>query len=75
MRNDGGPISSEESTKKTRPAAPEKRLSQAGAAKVVEKDGATTTVFQCQGFGNCNMTFTRSEHLARHIRCVQFEYV
>lgn len=57
-------------SKKTRPGAPEKRLSQAGAAKVVEKDGGTTTIFQCQGFEGCNMTFTRSEHLARHIRCV-----
>ncbi|GMF03558.1 unnamed protein product [Ambrosiozyma monospora] len=25
-------------------------------------------VFQCTGYPNCNMTFTRSEHLARHIR-------
>ena len=25
-------------------------------------------IFQCSGFGNCSMTFTRSEHLARHIR-------
>lgn len=40
----------------------------AGTAKTIEKDGQTTTIFQCRGFGNCNMTFTRSEHLARHIR-------
>lgn len=25
-------------------------------------------VFRCTGFGNCNMAFSRSEHLARHIR-------
>ncbi|KAK9471752.1 uncharacterized protein V1510DRAFT_419531 [Dipodascopsis tothii] len=25
-------------------------------------------IFQCSGYGNCKMTFTRSEHLARHIR-------
>ncbi|KAK9457873.1 hypothetical protein V1511DRAFT_454880 [Dipodascopsis uninucleata] len=25
-------------------------------------------VFQCTGYGDCRMTFTRSEHLARHIR-------
>ena len=25
-------------------------------------------LFQCQGFGDCRMVFTRSEHLARHIR-------
>lgn len=30
--------------------------------------GSGTTVFQCQGFGDCRMVFTRSEHLARHIR-------
>ncbi|EMR08408.1 hypothetical protein PNEG_03244 [Pneumocystis murina B123] len=24
--------------------------------------------FQCSGFGNCHMQFSRSEHLARHIR-------
>ena len=25
-------------------------------------------IFQCSGYGQCNMTFTRSEHLARHVR-------
>ncbi|KAI8374221.1 uncharacterized protein BYT42DRAFT_499248 [Radiomyces spectabilis] len=25
-------------------------------------------VFQCQGYGDCRMVFTRSEHLARHMR-------
>lgn len=25
-------------------------------------------IFQCVGYDNCNMTFTRSEHLARHVR-------
>lgn len=30
--------------------------------------GNGTAVFQCQGFGDCRMVFTRSEHLARHIR-------
>ncbi|ORZ20336.1 hypothetical protein BCR42DRAFT_408560 [Absidia repens] len=25
-------------------------------------------LFQCTGFGDCNMVFTRSEHLARHAR-------
>ncbi|PWN20042.1 hypothetical protein BCV69DRAFT_217230 [Microstroma glucosiphilum] len=38
-------------------------------ARVTDRDGtAPTTIFQCRGFGDCNMTFTRSEHLARHIR-------
>lgn len=30
--------------------------------------GNSAAVFQCQGFGDCRMVFTRSEHLARHIR-------
>lgn len=25
-------------------------------------------VFQCTGYGDCSMVFTRSEHLARHMR-------
>lgn len=25
-------------------------------------------LFQCTGFGDCRMVFTRSEHLARHSR-------
>ena len=25
-------------------------------------------LFQCKGFGDCHMVFTRSEHLARHTR-------
>ncbi|GAA6049841.1 hypothetical protein JCM3770_004210 [Rhodotorula araucariae] len=25
-------------------------------------------MFRCNGFGDCQMTFTRSEHLARHVR-------
>jgi hypothetical protein len=30
----------------------------------------STKVFQCTGYGECTMQFTRSEHLARHIRFV-----
>lgn len=26
--------------------------------------------FQCIGYGSCNLSFTRSEHLSRHIRLV-----
>ena len=33
--------------------------------KVKKKKG---TKFHCTGFGDCNLSFTRSEHLARHIR-------
>ncbi|TGZ81167.1 hypothetical protein EX30DRAFT_267950 [Ascodesmis nigricans] len=37
----------------------------ASSGKVKKKKG---TKFHCKGFGNCNLSFTRSEHLARHIR-------
>ena len=30
----------------------------------------STKLFQCTGYGDCTMQFTRSEHLARHIRFV-----
>ncbi|KAF9925489.1 hypothetical protein FBU30_004741 [Linnemannia zychae] len=30
--------------------------------------GAKGKLFQCSGFGDCRMVFTRSEHLARHAR-------
>src|ERR1700737_739660 len=33
----------------------------------------STKVFQCTGYGDCTMQFTRSEHLARHIRYVAYE--
>ncbi|KAN0066221.1 Up in starvation [Thecaphora frezii] len=37
-----------------------------------KSDGGNTTgnvtMFQCRGFGDCKMVFTRSEHLARHVR-------
>lgn len=36
--------------------------------------GSNATVFQCSGFGDCHMVFTRSEHLARHVRYVATGY-
>lgn len=36
--------------------------------------GSNATVFQCSGFGDCHMVFTRSEHLARHVRYVAMDY-
>ena len=35
----------------------------------------STKVFQCTGYGDCTMQFTRSEHLARHIRLKPFRDV
>ena len=32
---------------------------------------APAKTFQCRGYGECRMVFSRSEHLARHIRYVQ----
>ncbi|CCK69842.1 Usv1p KNAG_0D00900 [Huiozyma naganishii CBS 8797] len=34
----------------------------------VEKTARKTKPFVCSGFGDCNMSFTRAEHLARHTR-------
>ncbi|ODQ83117.1 hypothetical protein BABINDRAFT_159572 [Babjeviella inositovora NRRL Y-12698] len=34
----------------------------------LSKKAAKPRVFQCTGYDGCNMTFTRSEHLARHVR-------
>lgn len=31
---------------------------------------AKSKMFQCTGYGECRMVFTRSEHLARHMRLV-----
>ncbi|KAF8306368.1 hypothetical protein DL93DRAFT_2088706 [Clavulina sp. PMI_390] len=31
---------------------------------------APSKSFQCRGFGECRMVFSRSEHLARHVRYV-----
>ena len=33
---------------------------------------APAKTFQCRGYGDCRMVFSRSEHLARHIRFVPF---
>lgn len=35
---------------------------------VINKKKMKNKTFQCSGFGNCRMQFSRSEHLARHIR-------
>ncbi|GAA6020117.1 hypothetical protein JCM11491_006403 [Sporobolomyces phaffii] len=40
-------------------------------SKSVEAKGPkkqSSKMFKCTGFGECEMTFTRSEHLARHVR-------
>ncbi|KAI7867944.1 hypothetical protein BDF14DRAFT_1725485 [Spinellus fusiger] len=33
-----------------------------------QKRSTGQKTFQCQGYGTCTMSFSRSEHLARHIR-------
>jgi hypothetical protein len=43
-----------------------------GGAKCYRSAPAKT--FQCAGYGECRMVFSRSEHLARHIRCVSVLY-
>ena len=36
--------------------------------KVRRPKGQPARMFKCNGFGDCKMVFTRSEHLARHVR-------
>ncbi|KAJ7029761.1 hypothetical protein C8F04DRAFT_1264663 [Mycena alexandri] len=36
---------------------------------------APPKTFQCAGYGECRMVFSRSEHLARHIRWVSFSFI
>ncbi|GAA5868842.1 hypothetical protein JCM8547_002844 [Rhodosporidiobolus lusitaniae] len=39
-----------------------------GATGGPGKKKNSAKLFRCNGFGECQMTFTRSEHLARHVR-------
>lgn len=44
-----------------------------GRKRVIGKEPRTRKKgqkFQCTGYGDCNLCFTRSEHLSRHIRFV-----
>ncbi|KAH3682478.1 hypothetical protein WICPIJ_006571 [Wickerhamomyces pijperi] len=56
--NLGGPTSSSSGATAT-------HSGKSSSSRKRTKSGRT---FQCLGFPGCNMTFTRSEHLARHIR-------
>ena len=38
------------------------------SAETGANSSGNVTMFQCRGFGDCKMVFTRSEHLARHVR-------
>lgn len=42
----------------------------AAAAATKRYRAAPAKTFQCRGYGDCRMVFSRSEHLARHVRCV-----
>ncbi|KAF9944969.1 hypothetical protein BGZ72_001804 [Mortierella alpina] len=57
--------SSTSSSKQTSPA-PSNRSDSARASPGLK--GAKGKLFQCSGYGDCRMVFTRSEHLARHAR-------
>ncbi|KAF9575938.1 hypothetical protein EC968_000899 [Mortierella alpina] len=57
--------SSTSSSKQTSPA-PSNRSDSTRASPGVK--GAKGKLFQCSGYGDCRMVFTRSEHLARHAR-------
>lgn len=49
-------------------SAPEDGASKEGGDENDDENGKK--MFQCKGYGNCRMSFSRSEHLARHIRYV-----
>jgi hypothetical protein len=51
-------------------AHPQASLGSAGVNKRYRPAPAKT--FQCRGYGECRMVFSRSEHLARHIRYASF---
>ncbi|MCO5598784.1 hypothetical protein L7F22_052883 [Adiantum nelumboides] len=40
----------------------------ASSGETGPNSSGNVTMFQCRGFGDCKMVFTRSEHLARHVR-------
>ena len=42
----------------------------ANVAKGSRYRAAPAKTFQCRGYGDCRMVFSRSEHLARHVRYV-----
>lgn len=52
----------------TTPTNGQPQATQAGVNKRYRPAPAKT--FQCRGFGECRMVFSRSEHLARHVRSV-----
>ncbi|KAF9179189.1 hypothetical protein BGZ50_007191 [Haplosporangium sp. Z 11] len=58
--------SSTSSSKQTSPA-PSTRSDSTRTSPAL-KGGSKGKIFQCTGFGDCRMVFTRSEHLARHER-------
>ncbi|KAF8537416.1 hypothetical protein BDD12DRAFT_226398 [Trichophaea hybrida] len=60
----GGDIS-EKDRSSTEPAEKSGGSAKNSGNRVKKKKG---TKFHCTGFGPCNLSFTRSEHLARHIR-------
>ncbi|GAA5875318.1 hypothetical protein JCM16303_000582 [Sporobolomyces ruberrimus] len=48
------------------PTTPSSTSTKAADGKRERKQ--SSKMFRCSGFGDCQMTFTRSEHLARHVR-------
>jgi hypothetical protein len=65
--------SSDDTTNSAAPAASSsykgKSVAAVDTASVQRLKRPASKVFRCTGYGDCNMTFSRSEHLARHVRC------
>ncbi len=49
---------------------PESGKFTADGAPIVPVGISGGKMFRCRGYGDCDKVFTRSEHLARHVRCV-----
>ncbi|TKA56283.1 hypothetical protein B0A53_01575 [Rhodotorula sp. CCFEE 5036] len=64
--------SSDDTTNSAAPAASSsykgKSVDAVDTASVQRLKRPASKVFRCTGYGDCNMTFSRSEHLARHVR-------
>lgn len=63
MMRDGSDLGTEKAHSNADSTETAETLAKPGKAK--KKKGSK---FHCEGFGDCKLTFTRSEHLARHIR-------
>lgn len=63
------PATASSSTQAT-PASPPLSAKAVKDSSLVKRTPSSAKTFQCKGYGDCKMVFSRCEHLARHIRYV-----